>query len=317
VRWLTRLADRTHPLALPGAWVAIYLCYFYLVYRAHGGASCCWTGAAQIWGSILNYVLITGYLLAAVVYLYRGHRDVVRQLAPLIDDQAAVTDALADPKSRAVGVALLAGALFGLSQYSGVLLNSLTTVNPWLDLSVFAANEITWLTVAFTAVCRVSDARSLRRLGRKVRVDLYDLSKLRPFGSAAIRDVLVIMGALALMPLQALDAEFRLINYRDGLIVGLTLSGLLFLIPQTGVRAAIRTAKAARLEMLQQAVDAADRRDVVQLESLVAHRDRIQHTSTWPLDLSLVGRVVFYLVIPPLAWVGAALVELMVDRLVG
>jgi hypothetical protein len=317
VRWLTRLADRTHPRALPGAWVGLNLLYFYLVYRAHGSASCCWTGAAQIWGSILNYVLITGYLLAAIVYLHRGHRDVVRQLAPLVDDQAAVTDALADPKSLAIGLALLAGALFGFSQYSGVLLTNLARVNPWLDLSIFAANEVTWLTVAFTAVCRVSDARSLGRLGRKVRVDLYDLARLRPFGSAAIRDVLVIMGALALMPLQALDAEFRLVNYRDGLIVGLTLSGLLFLIPQLGVRAAIRTAKAARLEKLQQAVDAADRRDVVQLESLVAHRDRIQHMSTWPLDLSLVGRVVFYLVIPPLAWVGAALVELMVDRLVG
>ncbi len=317
MRWLSRLADRTHPLALPGVWVAASLGYFYLIYRTEGTESCCWANSAQLLGSVLNYVLITGYLLGALVYLHRGHHDVVRQLAPLVDDPALVDGALKDPEPRKIGIALLIGGLFGLSQYDGVVLSSVVRVNPWLDLSVVVANVITWLTVAFTAVCRLSDSLSLRRLGSYVRVDLYDLSRLKPFGSAAIRDVLVIMGALALMPLQALDAEFRLVNYRDGLIVGLTLAAILFVIPQSGVRGAIRAGKEARLSALQAAVDSADRQDVARLEALVAHRDRIQHTSTWPLDLSLIGRVVFYLVIPPLAWVGAALVELMVDRLVG
>ncbi|MGD8417313.1 MAG: hypothetical protein PVH91_09665 [Pseudomonadales bacterium] len=36
--------------------------------------------------------------------------------------------------------------------------------------------------------------------------------------------------------------------------------------------------------------------------------------SNWPLDLSLVSRVAVYLVIPPLAWVGAAVVENVVQR---
>ena len=316
MRWLTRIADRTHPLALPGVWVVLSLCYFYLIYRIAGSNSCCWDNPAQLLGGILNYVLITGYLLAAVVYLHRDHREAVRQLAPLVDDPAVVNDALADPKPAHIGWSLLLGALFGLSQYSGVLLTSLPAVNPRLDLSVFAANEITWLAVAFTAVCRLSDALSLRRLGLRVRVDLYDLSRLKPFGSAAIRNVLVIMGALALMPLQALDAEFRLVNYRDGLIIGLTLAAFLFVIPQSGVRTSILRGKSERLRVLQDEVDAADRRDVVRLESLVAHRDRIRHTSTWPLDLSLISRVVFYLIIPPLAWVGAALVEMMVEEFV-
>ena len=100
MRWLTRIADRTHPLALPGAWVVLSLCYFALVYRLHGGDSCCWANPAQLWGSILNYVLITGYLLTAVVYLHRGHREVVRQVAPLVTDPARVNEALADPASR-------------------------------------------------------------------------------------------------------------------------------------------------------------------------------------------------------------------------
>lgn len=317
MRWLSRIADRTHPLALPGAWVLASLVYFATVYQLRGSDSCCWENPAQLWGSILNYTFISAYLLAAVVYLERGHRDVVQQLAPLVDEQAAVSRALEGPQPWIVGVALLAGGLFGLSQYSGLLLNRLTEVNPWLDVSVFLANEVTWITVAFIAVCRVNDSLALRRLGRRVRIDLYNLASLKPIGSAAIRDVLVIMGALALMPLQALDAEFRLLNYRDGLVVGLVLSATLFLIPQTALHSAIRTSRAERVRALQEAVDRTDKSDVAVLEALVAHRDRIRHLPTWPLDLSLVGRVVFYLIIPPLAWIGAALMEMLVQNFVG
>ena len=53
-----------------------------------------------------------------------------------------------------------------------------------------------------------------------------------------------------------------------------------------------------------------------QLESLLAHRDRLREQSTWPLSTALVSRVFLYLIIPPLAWAGAALVELLVDRLI-
>lgn len=316
MRWLNLLADRTHPLALPGVWVVVSLSYFYAIFSSAGGESCCWENTAQLWGAILNSCLITAYLFAAGVYLYRGHRAAVRTITPLVADPASVNDALADPGGWPVMLAALLGGGYGLLQFGGLLTGSIVRTNPPLDLSMVVASVVMWGTIAFFSACRVSDALALRRLGSRMQIDLYDLNRLKPFGRVAIRDVLAVMGALALMPLQALDAEFRLINYRDGLIVGLVISCVLFLLPQSGIRQAVQAAKAARVAELQHDVDGMDRADVAGLEALVAHRDRVRHLPSWPLDLSLIGRVVFYLIIPPLAWVGAALVEMMVEGFV-
>ena len=37
--------------------------------------------------------------------------------------------------------------------------------------------------------------------------------------------------------------------------------------------------------------------------------------SEWPFDVGVMTRLAFYLVIPPLTWVGAALIENAVDAL--
>jgi hypothetical protein len=115
------------------------------------------------------------------------------------------------------------------------------------------------------------------------------------------------------MPLQSLDAEFRWVNYQTGLIFGTISASILFYLPVSGVHDGIREAKARRLEEIQSLIGAIDQSNVASLESLIAHRERILHLSAWPLDLSILSRVGFYLIIPPLAWVGAALVETLVQ----
>ena len=53
-----------------------------------------------------------------------------------------------------------------------------------------------------------------------------------------------------------------------------------------------------------------------ELELLLQHRDRLRQSHTWPFDLGLVYRLLLYVVIPPLAWLGAALVETAVEGLI-
>ena len=55
-------------------------------------------------------------------------------------------------------------------------------------------------------------------------------------------------------------------------------------------------------------------RPIPELESLLQHRDRLRHAYTWPVDLGIVYRLLFYVVIPPLAWFGAALMETAVQE---
>ena len=310
--WLIRFADRTHPLALPGAWVVLCLIVYATLFAVFPGNGCCWRNPVQLWGTALTYTFISGYLLAAIVYRHRGHRDAVKALIPMATSTDAVDEALADVSTRVLVLAGVAGAIFGLSQYA-VVLSTPSLLHPVPDIPLIVGNVLLWIVVGGLTVSRMQDVLAMRRLGRNLNVDLYNLKALRPIGRSAVVDVLVVMGALAFMPLQSLDAEFNWGNYEAGLFFGLIVSVLIFYLPLSGVHAQIREAKAARLQALQALIDGQDRSDVVALEALVAHRDRVAHLSSWPVDMSILSRVGFYLIIPPLAWVGAALVETLVQ----
>jgi len=56
--------------------------------------------------------------------------------------------------------------------------------------------------------------------------------------------------------------------------------------------------------------------DPVRMEALLSHRDRIAGLGTWPLDVKLGSRIALYVVLPPIAWSGAALVEVLIERLI-
>ena len=49
------------------------------------------------------------------------------------------------------------------------------------------------------------------------------------------------------------------------------------------------------------------------LEVLLQRRERVSNAATWPIDVGFLQRFLFYIIIPPLAWVGAALVEFVID----
>ena len=46
---------------------------------------------------------------------------------------------------------------------------------------------------------------------------------------------------------------------------------------------------------------------------LLALRREVLNTPEWPVDLSLLARLSLYLIIVPLTWIGAALIENIVD----
>ena len=56
-----------------------------------------------------------------------------------------------------------------------------------------------------------------------------------------------------------------------------------------------------------------DRERLQAINSLLDHRAHLQNVSDWPIDVGSISRLAFYLIIPPLTWVGAALIENLVD----
>ncbi len=211
---------------------------------------------------------------------------------------------------------LLAGAVFGADQNHYIISYWRDTADfrP-ADIVIFVGNIIVWTSVALVLTWRIRLSLTLSKLGGELPFNLYDKTSVLPMRKLATYDLLVVVGALALMPLQALDAEFRLVNYFWGMLIGLPAAAILFLLPLSGIRRRMQTLKQARLESLRLQLKGLAKDDTTTLESVCAHMDRVRGMSNWPVDLKLVTRLVSYLVIPPLAWVAAAIVEGWVERL--
>jgi hypothetical protein len=298
------------------------------------------TSASQITGMALMLILLPSYILAAWSIGQRRSLDLLEQLRPLVPDPAD-----ADAAARAIRAPLgvggwvwgsLVGVCFGLSNtdLTAAFAHSET---PAIDGSISLGQIFMWWLIGVLLIDRTRTARAFRALGEVIRFDLFRLETLRPLARAGVIDVVIVAGALLFSPLQSLDARFRVENYRFALAVATP--AMLFFVswPLRSVHARIRAERTARLTALeaqlealeaqlealeaqsaQIAPDSAARIEATaELESLLAHRDRLLGARTWPLDLRLVWRIFIYLIIPPLAWAGAALVERMVDAALG
>ncbi len=314
--WPVWLATRTHALLAPLVWLTAYLGLFSFIVPSLDFRNLSWESATQLWGTVLVYALVPGYFLYVFVLQWRRAEEAVESLSHLAGSDEQISQILTAHWSWLVPGVLL-GVIYGLLQYGELLANFQNSPDPLFDLSLMLGNVVTWALIGWVLGWRLPISLAFYRLGRVVEVDLYDPQVLRPFARVAVLDVLVVMGAVAFMPLQSLDAEFRLDNYWPGLLVGVPSALLLFTVPLWGVHRRMLGVKAARIAELQQQIRGCQRDDIARLETLVSHRDRLQAVHTWPLDLRLLFRVLFYLVLPPLAWVAAALVENLVDRMVG
>ena len=70
-------------------------------------------------------------------------------------------------------------------------------------------------------------------------------------------------------------------------------------------------------ELIRGASKSLEHADATVLETLLQRRDRIRGIPTWPVNLSMVSRLIVYGVIPPIAWVAAALVERLIEGVLG
>ena len=178
-----------------------------------------------------------------------------------------------------------------------------------------------WLLVGLLLGIRAVSAHSFNRLGRVVRFDLFQLERLKPLSRSGTVDVLTVAGLLAFTPLQSLDAEFRWYNYNFVLLIAPPATLVLLLLPLWPVHLRIRSEKSRQLSQINDRIEEtrtdASRNDILRLETLLAHRDRLLGQRTWPLSTALLSRVLLYFIIPPLAWIGAALVEMLLDRMIG
>lgn len=188
-----------------------------------------------------------------------------------------------------------------------------------IELVMALGPLLVWLSVTAATAALIDNARLFRLLADRVRVDLLDPDALTPFGYMAASSILVLTGAIALLPIMWLGGAVDPWTTIPGAVLLLGAVCYLVLTVLWPVHRVLRDARHAELRRVQQHIDvhgeaaaAFDREALEALAPLLVYRGEIARMREWPLDLGVLTRFGLYLFIVPMTWVGAALIEYVV-----
>ena len=276
-----------------------------------------YSSSKELLGQVLLLILTPAFL---VTYLVVAQRRSVG-FADRLNASQLVSSDPADWLQKIAGRTVLLGAIVGFLY--GLLFNLLPEWrNSFGSLgfqvqSIAIGQLVLWTLIGVVLTYRIHTALCFYKKGKVVPVDLYDTSKFDPFARNGLDDVFGIAVLLVLTILQSLDAEFRLGNYIYAWIVAFPAAASLLVLPMLSLHRRLLAHKKEFLEEMHRQVADASRvtepDSLTRIELLMQHRDRVRHTSTWPIDLSIAFRLILFIIIPPLAWLGAAFVELGLD----
>lgn len=314
-----------YPVALGVATASILAAFYYATGNlpATSGADEYWMSPLALTGMSLMLVLLPAYILTANLLCMRRSISLVEELKPLLPDPSLIEPAVASireavrrnwPTGVAVGIVL---GLVNAATPSEIIERDTLRI----DVPLALGQYILWISVALAATVRISAARQFRDLGELVEIDLFQIERMRPIAHSGLVDVVLVAGGIALTPLQSLDAEFRWENYQFPVLLLVPATMLLLVWPLRPIHRRLREEKhrllAAADALVARARSGRSAAEVIEFETLLAYRDRVRNQRTWALDVPLLSRFALYIVIPVVAWVGAALVEIAIDRWAG
>lgn len=321
--WLLRLVP---PYAHARWWCAagIFLVLVLLFYLT--GVFGYTEADSSAWPAALFFCAILSYITPIFHYVTRRTEQAFDELTPQLSADAetlrrwragiSCKSARWVVRTTVLGVGLwllqswlltggFVGILQALTSNSESLVMALAPLPVWL-----------FMTCALNAL--IDNARLFRVLSSRIRVDLLDTSTLNPFGRMAVASTLVVIGAQALFPIMWLGASTDPWTTIPGLLLtGLPLA-YLFAAPTWPVHRALHNAKKHELQRLRTQIRQLrqgnpDATADPTLCALLIYRREIVEAPEWPFDISIVARLGLYLVIVPLTWIGAALIENVVD----
>ncbi len=226
----------------------------------------------------------------------------------------------------------LSGSLIGWLRFmtpsylaeSGVadtLTVGLTNISMWL-MGVILAHQVAFGRRQYLAFCDFSKLTDINLL----RIKRYQIFTLQPMRYLLIlvtyTSLCILMVEILADPIQY-ERLVNLILIPMGVL--LTMFGYFFLRPVVIIRDRIQLAKTKELANIQSAING-DRSKLVHTQishiaeefsapDLMRYEEKIESLWEWPIQGNL-QRLVLYVMLPPIAWVLAALVERLVDQLI-
>jgi hypothetical protein len=281
------------------------------------GADRLYRSAIQLWTNSAA----TGYALGILLYDTRRLTSEYARLRPFLRDVGELDDPDLFRRNRhplALALVTLSGLAYGLFfNYSteGLFYELAHGITPaweyaWGPIMLV----VLWTTVFHALWILFDNAWLLGRLARHhVTVDLHRLGIMDVFGHAGIRYLLLMIVGLTVLPIQAILAgRMKPVDFVPTLAIVLPVGLIMLVLPIFGAHRAIAAARDRELARIDGLLDVqAPGSDRLML--LTLYRHRVESTPAWPLSLRNLAQIVLYLVLPPLAWVAAALVQSLVS----
>jgi hypothetical protein len=279
----------------------------------------------------LLHAVLLAYLPAAYLSVVRRARETLRQLGPLL---AVDADALAEleagagryPRSETRVAGLIGVALATLAPFltPGPMPWQPSEWGAVVGFQRALSLPIGWWAGRLAHAALIESGRLSELASRLRPIDLFDLGSLAPFARSGLGNALLVAGFTGICALFLFEQGLAPIV---AAIAAVTLASAIagLLLPVRGLRARIREAKRERLGWCGAALAETEARlraerraeDLARIADLLAYREHVMAVREWPFDLSAFLRVALYLSIPLGSWAGAALVERLLDRLLG
>lgn len=272
------------------------------------------------------YALYFAWVPLALVTLVRGTARDVAELAPALGSGPdALRRTAFSAGSRAIRWGLALGLLVAALDVFAFASTPLWRRAPSHSVAFVVAREaIICLAIFSVLAWAAGAARALSRATVAHAVpDILDIRPLTPLARCGTR--MLLFWALVVAPNAVYFALPRdEVSSELGLLIAAISSALLGLaaaaltIPTWGAHRAIGAAKAAELDRVRgQLREAREARKDDRLPGLLAWEARIESASTWPIDAHSLRLSGLYVLIPLGGWIGGAVVERLMDALLG
>ncbi len=182
-----------------------------------------------------------------------------------------------------------------------------------------------WIILTFVISSLINNALAWSRLGRAIDIDLLQSRAVCAIGRIAVLSTLSVIGAQTLFFLLILENGWDWYTAFPGLLASSQPTLAMFLIPVWPLHRRLQKNKSETLARLDKKlaelgnvaeIALEDSTKVDELNRLLQLRREVQEASVWPFDASNLLKLGFYVLLVPMTWVGAALVETVVDTFV-
>jgi hypothetical protein len=275
------------------------------------------------------HCLLAGYLPSACLYLLNGTQNTFAELSNVLKpvDDSTYKYSFSHIRRGRFFIWGLIGLL--LTVFTPILTSETPAWDPatwqpevWWHriLGLFIGWWLGW----FVLIVWDMSTQTSRLASRIGTVDLLDLSPLSPFVKQGLLTSLLVVGALSLSSLFLLEpGQWPVVVITVGISLPLAILGLV--LPLRGVHQRIREAKQVELEWIRENIrqfritlpNNSVGGSSGQVADWITYLQLIADVPEWPIESSTLVRVILYMLIPIVSWIGSLLIEGVLDKLFG